>query len=57
MKKGYFDKSRKKQLPKIIKDILILTSENGAALQDFIYNLDNNKSFIEENILYVDIYN
>jgi exodeoxyribonuclease VII large subunit len=50
MKKGYFDKSRKKQLPKIIKDILILTSENGAALQDFIYNLDNNKSLINYDI-------
>lgn len=50
LKKGYFDKSRKKQLPKIIKDILILTSENGAALQDFIYNLDNNKSLINYDI-------
>jgi len=48
--KGYFDKSRKKPLPKIIKDILILTSENGAALQDFIYNLDNNKSLINYDI-------
>jgi exodeoxyribonuclease VII large subunit len=50
LSKGYFDKSRKKQLPKIIKDILILTSENGAALQDFIYNLDNNKSLINYDI-------
>lgn len=48
--KGYFDKSRKKQLPKILKDILILTSESGAALQDFIYNLDNNKSLINYDI-------
>ncbi len=48
--KGYFDKSRKKPLPKILKDILILTSESGAALQDFIYNLDNNKSLINYDI-------
>ena len=48
--KGYFDKTRKKQLPKIIKDILIITSETGAALQDFIYNLDNNKSMINYDI-------
>jgi exodeoxyribonuclease VII large subunit len=48
--KGYFDKSRKKQLPQIIKNILILTSEKGAALQDFIYNLDNNKSLINYDI-------
>jgi exodeoxyribonuclease VII large subunit len=50
MSAGYFDKSRKKQLPKNIKDILILTSESGAALQDFIYNLDNNKSLINYDI-------
>ncbi len=50
MTKGYFDKSRKKQLPRILKDILILTSENGAALQDFIYALDNNKSLINYDI-------
>ena len=48
--KGYFDKSRKKPLAKILKDILILTSESGAALQDFIYNLDNNKSLINYDI-------
>lgn len=42
--KGYFLQSRKKQICKLIKNILIITSENGAALQDFIYNLENNKS-------------
>jgi exodeoxyribonuclease VII large subunit len=45
--KGYFNK-QKSILPNKIKNILILTSEEGAALQDFIYNLDNNKS----NLLY-----
>lgn len=48
--KGYFDKSNKKQLPIIFKNILIITSENGAALQDFIYNLSNNRSNINYDI-------
>jgi exodeoxyribonuclease VII large subunit len=42
--KKYFDQSRKKPIPDSIKNILVLTSENGAALQDFIYNLTNNHS-------------
>jgi exodeoxyribonuclease VII large subunit len=37
MKKGYFDK--KIIIPNFIHKILILTSKNGAALQDFIHNL------------------
>jgi exodeoxyribonuclease VII large subunit len=49
--KGYFLQSRKKQLPKFLKNILIITSENGAALQDFIYNLENNKSLINYDII------
>ena len=40
---GYFDSARKKKLPNVLKNILIITSENGAALQDFIINLQNNK--------------
>lgn len=51
MKKGYFDQSHKKQLPDILKKILIITSENGAALQDFIYNLEKNHSNIDYDIL------
>lgn len=52
--KGYFNKNmlcgnlQNKKIPQKITNILILTSEEGAALQDFIYNLDNNKS----NLLY-----
>jgi exodeoxyribonuclease VII large subunit len=48
--KGYFNLSRKKTLPKILKNILIITSEDGAALQDFIYNINNNKSLINYDI-------
>ncbi len=40
-KKGYFDSDRKKQLKPMIKKILILTSETGAAYQDFIFALEN----------------
>ena len=48
--RGYFDNLHKKPIPKIIKNILIITSENGAALQDFIYNLNNNNSNINYDI-------
>ena len=43
--KGYFDK--KLTIPKIIKKILILTSATGAAIHDFLFNLEKNKSNIE----------
>ena len=43
--KGYFDK--KLSLPHIIKKILILTSINGAAIHDFLFNLEKNKSNVE----------
>jgi exodeoxyribonuclease VII large subunit len=49
--KGYFTKKRKKTLCPVIKDILIITSENGAALQDFIYNLEANKSNVNYDIV------
>jgi len=48
--KGYFEKSRKRKLPSVLKDILVITSENGAALQDFKINLENNKSNINWDI-------
>lgn len=44
--KGYFGEQNKLKLPLLIKKILILTSLNGAALQDFIYNIQSNKSKI-----------
>jgi exodeoxyribonuclease VII large subunit len=48
--KGYFDNSRKKSLPTVLKNILVITSETGAALQDFKINLENNKSNINWDI-------
>jgi exodeoxyribonuclease VII large subunit len=50
IKKGYFDKEHKLLLPKIIKNIHIITSENGAALQDFLYTLGNNNCNINYTI-------
>jgi exodeoxyribonuclease VII large subunit len=49
--KGYFDQARKKRVVPCIKDILIITSASGAALQDFIYNLENNKSKVNYDIV------
>lgn len=43
--KCYFTKN-KLPLPCIIKNILIITSETGAAIKDFLFNLENNKSKI-----------
>jgi exodeoxyribonuclease VII large subunit len=43
--KGYFDK--KLSLPNIIRKILILTSVNGAAIHDFLFNLQEHKANIE----------
>lgn len=40
--KGYFDESRKKQLPYIIKNLGIITALDGAALQDILYVLEKN---------------
>lgn len=48
--KGYFDNIRKKKLPCYLKNILIITSANGAALQDFLYNLSNNNSLIKYQV-------
>ena len=48
--KGYFEKTRKKTLPQVLKNILVITSETGAALQDFKINLENNKSNINWDI-------
>lgn len=52
--KGYFEKSRKRKLPQVIKNILVITSETGAAIQDFKINLENNNSNINwdvENVM------
>ena len=49
--KGYFDQGRKKPIALVISNILIITSAAGAALQDFIYNLENNKSKVNYDIV------
>jgi exodeoxyribonuclease VII large subunit len=48
--KGYFDIIHKKKLPVLLKNILLITSESGAALQDFKINLTNNKCKINYDI-------
>lgn len=40
--KGYFDDKHKKQLPKYIKNIGIITAIDGAALQDILFVLNEN---------------
>ena len=54
-KKGYFDEKNKFELPTIIKNIVIITSENGAAIKDFLFNLENNKSRIKYKIIDVPV--
>ena len=53
--KGYFNKENKLEIPNIIKNILILTSLNGAAIHDFLFNLKNNKSKIIYEIIDVPV--
>lgn len=47
--KGYF--THKQTLPDIISSILVITSCNGAAIHDFNYTLDNNKSLIKRTVV------
>ena len=47
--KGYFN--NKQTLPILIKNILILSSSSGAAIHDFYYTLDNNKSQVERTLV------
>lgn len=54
-KRGFFDKTTKIPIPKVIKKILILTSSNGAAIHDFLFNLKNNKSKINYEIIDVPV--
>lgn len=42
-KEGLFDQSKKKSLPKLIKNVGVITALKGAALQDFLYVLNKNK--------------
>ena len=54
-KKGYFLDIHKLKTPQIIKNILIITSKNGAALQDFLFTLKNNKSKLIYDIIDVQV--
>jgi exodeoxyribonuclease VII large subunit len=49
-KKGYFNSLHKLPIPNKIKNILIITSKNGAALQDFLFNISNTKININYDI-------
>ena len=55
LKKGYFDKTKKISMPTVIKKILILTSSNGAAIHDFLFNLENNNAKINYEIIDVPV--
>ena len=46
---GYFNKN-KNLLPEYIQNILLVTSETGAAIQDFFYNIKKNKSLLNYDI-------
>ena len=50
-KKGYFENSRKRKLEGPIKNILVFTSETGAAYHDFIFGLENGKSKVNINLI------
>ena len=51
--KGYFLDSKKINPPKVIKKILILTSKEGAAIQDFYYGIDNGGISIKQELVNV----
>ena len=53
--KGYFLPNEKFNIPSKIENILLLTSENGAAIQDFIYALENNQSKLDYDIIDVPV--
>lgn len=50
-KKGYFDSENKLKLKPCIKNILLLTSESGAAYQDFLYGLENAHSKVTVTLI------
>ena len=51
----YFNKKNITMIPKVIKNILILSSNNGAAIHDFYYALDNNKNHVYVERTMVDV--
>lgn len=54
-KKGYFLDVNKRKVPNNIKKILLITSETGAAIQDFFFTIKNNNSKVECDILNVKV--
>jgi len=50
---GYFLESKKIKPPNVIKKILILTSKEGAAIQDFYYGIENGGIKIEQELVNV----
>ena len=53
--KGYFDDSNKLPLPDVIKNILILTSANGDAIQDFFHVLKDNGCLLKNKLINVSV--
>ena len=50
-KKGYFLPNEKFNIPKKIESALLLTSEHGDAIKDFVFTLENNNSKLEYDII------
>lgn len=51
--KGYFLQDKKIKIPDIIKNILLLTSKNGAAIEDFYHTLENGNCKIKHTLINV----
>lgn len=51
--KGYFLQSKKIKPPTVIKKILIMTSKQGAALQDFYYGIENGNIKLKHELVNV----
>lgn len=52
-KKGYFNDSHKKKIMSLIREVTILTSKDGDALQDFMKNITRENSTIKTNLINV----
>jgi len=53
LKKGFFD--RKRKIKKLITNIYLLTSVDGAAIQDFMYVINKSKQKININLINVNV--
>lgn len=49
--KGYFLQEKKLSLPKRLNKILLLTSKNGAAIEDFYHTLENGNCKIDHTLI------